>query len=131
MHEPATILLADDDPFVRKVLTTYLKRAGFTVLAAASGEEALGIAQSFEGTIRILVSDVTMPGMPGPELARQLTTGRPEVKVLLISAASVLPEELDPGWEFLAKPFSLTKLLDKLLSISGLDPRARRQSVPS
>jgi DNA-binding NtrC family response regulator len=131
MLEAATILLADDDPHVRKVLGAYLERIGFLVLSAANGEEALGIARSFEGVIQVLISDVTMPGMLGTQLARELTRNRPEVKVLLVSATGVLPEEIDPGWAFLAKPFSPDLLLDRLLTLAGTDPRLRRQSAPT
>ena len=131
MLEPATILLADDDPYVRKVLSAYLERAGFVVLSATNGEQALEIARSFEGAIRILVSDVTMPGMHGTELARTLTRERPDVKVLLISAAIMAPEALEPGWQFLPKPFAPQILLDKVFAMSGVDPRADSQSAPN
>src|SRR5690242_20318463 len=99
-----TVLFVDDDPYVRKVLCSYLQQSGFEVLCAAGGRDALDVAHHFEGHIHILVSDVNMPGMSGTELAVELARVRPRVKVLLISAYADSTSAVRPEWEFLAKP---------------------------
>jgi CheY-like chemotaxis protein len=119
-------LLVDDDPTVRKVLSAFLERCGFAVTTAASGEKALEAARSFRGAITILISDLTMPGISGTELARQLLQTHPDLKVLLISATTMAPADLDAGWQFLAKPFAPDLLLGKIRQISGLEPDAHR-----
>jgi DNA-binding response OmpR family regulator len=126
MLESATILLVDDDPTVRKVLSSFLERCGFAVTTAASGEKALEAARSFNGAITILISDLTMPGISGADLARQLLQTHPGLKVLLISATTVAPADLDAGWQFLAKPFAPDLLLGKIRQISGPKPDAHR-----
>jgi len=109
-----TILFVDDDPYVRKVLCSFLQRTGYEVLSAAGGHDALNAARGFNGTIDILVSDVMMPGMTGPELAHELRRQRPGMKVLLISAFSEVPIAQTEGWEFLAKPFAPALLLSRI-----------------
>lgn len=126
MLKSATILLVDDDPTVRKVLSAFLGRSGFAVTAADSGEEALEAARSFNGAIAILISDVTMPGISGTELARQLLQTYPDLKVLLMSATPPAPADLGPGWEFLTKPFTSELLLNKIRQISGTEPDTHR-----
>src|SRR4051812_36008869 len=91
VNKAVTILFVDDDPYVRKVLCAHLQRSGYDVLCAADGADALQVAGNFKGTIRLLVSDVMMPGMTGPELAKTLVASRPELQVLLISAVNAIP----------------------------------------
>ena len=133
MLGPATILLVDDDPTVRKVLSAFLGRCGFVVTAAASGETALEAARSLSAPIAILISDVTMPGITGTELARQLLPIYPDLKVLLMSATTPAPADMNPGWQFLAKPFAPDLLLAKIRQISGLEPAPHRaeQTYPN
>jgi CheY-like chemotaxis protein len=64
-----TILLAEDEPVLRDVLRSIFERAGFSILAAKDGQEALHIASEYSGGIDLLVSDIQMPGMTGPDLA--------------------------------------------------------------
>jgi DNA-binding response OmpR family regulator len=124
-----TILFVDDDPYVRKVLCVHLSRSGFEVLSAADGVDALEAAGRYKGKIHLLVSDVMMPRMSGPELAQALQLCRPDVKVLLISASTDLP--LDPGteWEFLRKPFAPAVLLEKVRAMLP-DPAAKPAGKP-
>ena len=114
MSKPATVLFVDDDPYVRKILCDYLKNAGFEVLCEDSGADALATARNFAGPIHILVSDVMMPGMSGPELARELLQSRPEIKVLLISAFPEFTSIPDAKWQFLSKPFPAPVLLERI-----------------
>ena len=101
------------------------------MLAAASGEEALKLAGGYDGTIHLLISDVVMPGMKGPELADRLRAMRPGIRVLLISgyaADVVTPADLNEA-SLLTKPFApaaLLKAVRHLLDVplsSAPDPR--------
>ncbi|HYB95980.1 MAG TPA: ATP-binding protein [Vicinamibacterales bacterium] len=103
-----TVLVAEDEESVRLLTVQSLERHGYRVLAADSGEAALKIASTFDGTIDLLVSDVVMPGMKGPELAERLRAMRPGVRVLLMSgyaADVVTPNDLREA-ALLSKPFS-------------------------
>jgi signal transduction histidine kinase len=105
-----TVLVAEDEHMVRVLVRKVLEQAGYTVLLAASGAEALHLAEQYDGTIHLLVSDVVMPGMNGRELMRRLVRRRPDVKVLYLSGYSEEAVErhgvLDPGTAFMQKPFT-------------------------
>src|SRR5712664_827686 len=83
---PETILMVDDDVIVRRVVLAILKNSGFSVMEAGSGAEALQIEINHAGEIHLLLSDVMMQGKSGPELAKQIKTRRPEMRVILMSA---------------------------------------------
>ncbi|MDB4976138.1 MAG: domain S-box protein [Myxococcaceae bacterium] len=106
------ILLVDDDLEVRSIVQSQLEGAGYAVLAACSGDEALQLLEQNRADVRMLVSDVSMPGMSGIELARRAHELCPALPILLISGFS---EELHGGAQrigrFLAKPFSGQQLL--------------------
>src|SRR5262249_33729449 len=80
-----TILLVDDDGQLRQLIETVLKKSGFTVLSAESGEEAQGISTAYHGPIHLLLTDVVMPGASGREIARLIRQQRPELEVLYMS----------------------------------------------
>jgi CheY-like chemotaxis protein len=80
-----TILLVEDEERVRKMIRTILRRSGYNVLEAGSGDEALRVSQQHAGDIQLLVSDVIMPRMGGPELVERLGATRPSTKVLFLS----------------------------------------------
>lgn len=113
----ATILLVEDEEMVRYVARSVLQRAGHTVLPAGDGEEALAIAARHPDSIDLVLTDVTMPGISGPQLAGRLLADRPGLKVLFMSgyageASGVSAEQ------FLEKPFSpesLRKAVDRAL----------------
>jgi DNA-binding NtrC family response regulator len=110
---PATVLVAEDEEGVRELAVETLARRGYRVLSAASGEEAVKLAGAYDGTIHLLISDVVMPGMKGPELADRLRAMRPGMRVLLISgyaADVVTPADLIEA-AFLTKPFAPAALL--------------------
>jgi two-component system, cell cycle sensor histidine kinase and response regulator CckA len=110
-----TVLLAEDEPAVRALAQVALRANGYTVIEAATGEEALAAARSHPGPIHILVSDVIMPGMGGRELADRLTAMHKDVAVLFISGhppdviAQAGAADSDDG--FLQKPFMPGQLL--------------------
>jgi PAS domain S-box-containing protein len=108
-----TILVAEDEDPVRKILVSSLSRAGYRVLEAPDGPSALSRAREHDGPIHLLVTDVVMPGMRGPELAERLARARRGVRVLYISGYTD-QANLD-GHEglrtaFLAKPFTPEEL---------------------
>jgi len=112
-HAPATVLVAEDEEGVRELAVETLARRGYRVLSAASGEEAVRLAGAYDGAIHLLISDVVMPGMKGPELADRLRAMRPGMRVLLISgyaADVVTPADLIEA-AFLTKPFAPAALL--------------------
>ncbi len=107
-----TILVVDDDDTIRRVTERVLKRAGFDVLIAGSGPDALAVAASHAGLIDVLLTDLVMPGMSGRDLARELSAIHPETKILFMSGY----HQHNPleAAQFLAKPFHRDELLDKV-----------------
>ena len=105
-----TILLAEDEETVRRLASRVLQRAGYTVLEAADGEDALRVAGAYAGRIELLITDVVMPRMGGRDLAARLLAQRPELKVLYVSGytdeAVARHGVLDPGTVFIEKPFT-------------------------
>ena len=116
-----TILLVEDDDLVRNMICETLKQNGYTMLNAASGDEALNLCGDHEGVIDLLVTDVVMPGMNGRELAERLSTAYPRLKTLFISGYTdhgiVHNGILDPETDFLQKPFKLDALATKIRQI--------------
>ena len=112
-----TILLAEDENSVRVTSQLFLETLGYTVLAAETPEEALRLAGTHCGPIHLLIADVIMPGMNGPDLARVLTDEYPNLKCLFISGytADVMLHRgtLGAGMPFLSKPISRDDLARK------------------
>jgi two-component system cell cycle sensor histidine kinase/response regulator CckA len=104
------VLLAEDEPMIRSLMQQLLDLWGYRVLPASNGREALEIAEEHKGPIHLLVSDVTMPEMEGPELAEKLKAKRPGLRVILLSGYSHREIVLQRGWEFIQKPFRLQAL---------------------
>ncbi len=103
-----TILLVEDEEAVRAVSRRALEGYGYRVLCAANGGEAVSLAASHAGTIDALVSDVVMPGMSGPDLAKAVAARRPGIRILLVSGYTAADRRHAPGEEtaFLPKPFT-------------------------
>jgi PAS domain S-box-containing protein len=110
-----TILIAEDEDGIRDTLTRTLTNAGYTVLAAANGADALDLAARHDRDIHLLLSDVIMPGMLGDELATRIHQGRPATKILFMSGyAGDLVHRYDvlaAGITALPKPFTTDELL--------------------
>lgn len=114
----STILLAEDEQGVRAFLEMALARAGHRVIATTSGTEALAIGTRSPDPIDLLITDVVMPGMSGPEVADKLRQQHPGMRSLFLSGYSshaALPDRVtaDPG-AFLQKPFTIDALLSKV-----------------
>jgi DNA-binding NtrC family response regulator len=109
-----TILLVEDDPMLRRLAESTLKRAGYQVLTAADAAEGLRLAREHEGPIHAVVTDVVMPGLPGPDLVARLEQARPGVRALYMSGYTEHPLLQDgiteDGVSFLPKPFGPDEL---------------------
>jgi signal transduction histidine kinase/CheY-like chemotaxis protein len=116
-----TILLVEDEQALREVTRRILTGAGYRVIVATNGPEALKAASGHTGPIDLLLSDVIMPQMPGPQLAKRLLAQRPSIRVLLMSgfAQPILDSggHLDAGVTLIEKPFSGPGLLAKIAQV--------------
>jgi CheY-like chemotaxis protein len=107
-----TILLVDDEAGIRGLVRRILRREHYNVIEAGTGEEALAIAIQHPGPIHLLLTDVMMPGISGPQLAESVRGAFPSIKVVFISGYSQTPPtEKLPGALLLQKPFTMTDLL--------------------
>ena len=113
-----TVLLVEDEEAVRRLVQEILESAGYRVLAAASGPEALQRSRDHKGPIQLMVTDVVMPGMSGPQLADLIAATRPDLRILYTSghtddALGGLP----PGRAFVQKPLTPDVLADRVRDI--------------
>ena len=123
----ATVLLAEDDEMVRALAQAILERYGYHVLAARNVHDALRFAQGGSEQIHLLLTDTIMPGMNGPELAKQLQSIRPEIKVIYMSGYTdkviSCTEAFEPGTAFLQKPFTPQTLTQKVHEVLTAIPQ--------
>jgi DNA-binding response OmpR family regulator len=126
-----TLLVVEDEASLRKVARRSLEAAGYRVLTAVDGDDALRTSAEHPGEIHLLLTDVVMPRMGGRLLAQELTKARPTVKVIYMSGytddAIVHHGVLAAGTHFLAKPFTAVGLTTKVREVldEGV-PRAPR-----
>jgi two-component system, cell cycle sensor histidine kinase and response regulator CckA len=117
-----TVLLAEDEGALRSLIASKLRARGYQVLEAADGEEAVAIANKFQGEIQLLVTDVVMPNLRGPDLAARLKTRYPQIKVIFMSGytESALVQEgmLQSDTVLLQKPLSLKKILEAVQQLN-------------
>lgn len=120
-RHPLTVLLVDDNDIVRNVITQMLELKGFNVMTASSGRQALEMASQNHGTIDVLITDVIMPSMSGPELAAQIRSDRPALKILFISGYAekeiFQTEKMPAGAAFLTKPAAMDAILRKIVQL--------------
>ena len=113
-----TILVVDDEEEVRSLARDILVGSGYTVLEAASGEEALRLAEAHPHPIHLLLTDIVMPGINGGQLAERLRALRRETKIVYMSGHTT--EVIGdygvrvPSDSFVAKPFTVERLLGKI-----------------
>lgn len=124
------ILVVEDEESIRELVVLFLTREGYRVDSAESGEEALALPKEDLDAITLLVSDVVLTGMRGPELARRLGEGRPGLRVLYMSGYTGDEGVLDEGVELLPKPFGPAVLLAKVASVLAGAPTAARAPDP-
>jgi two-component system cell cycle sensor histidine kinase/response regulator CckA len=109
-----TILLAEDEPSLRQMLSLILQAAGYHLMIAEDGCQALQLAKGHAGRIDMLLSDIQMPGLPGPDLARELLRSRSDLKIMLMSGCVSALGVFESEWRFLQKPFAPTRLLEEV-----------------
>jgi two-component system cell cycle sensor histidine kinase/response regulator CckA len=116
-----TILLVEDDRVVRELTERALKRHGYRVLACSDGAAALAAAESFQGEIHLLLTDLVMPEMNGRELAVRMARVRPDIRTLFTSGhpsdAMSRHGLLEPGLHFIAKPYTPHTLAAKVRAV--------------
>lgn len=115
--DATVLLLVEDEPAVRNLFTMALRREGYYVAEAQHGEEALAVAAQLSH-IDLVVTDIVMPVMKGPEMARRLREQHPELKFVFVSGYLV-SDDLGPNSHMLAKPFMRHDLVNKVIEIVG------------
>jgi two-component system, cell cycle sensor histidine kinase and response regulator CckA len=115
-----TILIAEDEPDLRELARIFLEGYGYKVLAAGSAKQAIQTAAIFAGPIDLLLTDVIMPGMSGPQLAEQILGKRPQTRIVYMTGYTddmvVQHKVLEPGVKVLQKPFGKADLALKVRS---------------
>ena len=116
--ERKTIMVVDDEPEIRKLVSAMVSQFGFNTLTADSGEHALKMYKNLNGPLEMLITDVIAPGMSGPMLADKLSALQPDLKVLYISGYDnthvVQKYVVERGHVLLAKPFTMEELREKM-----------------
>jgi CheY-like chemotaxis protein len=122
-----TVLLVEDQDAIRDLASEFLKDSGYTILEARDGSEALQVAEQHHGEIDLLLTDVVMPRMGGPELAVRLANLHPQMKVIYMSGyAEYAKDNRKPAdWEkvILQKPFALDTLARKVREVLAAQGR--------
>jgi len=124
-----TVFIVEDDDKLRNLTRKILERYGYSALEAENGEDALRFSEEYEGQIDLILTDVVMPKMSGKELAEQLKSLRPEIKVVYMSGYTgnaIVHHGILPPWlNFLEKPFTPECLARKVREVldRGIEPR--------
>jgi two-component system, cell cycle sensor histidine kinase and response regulator CckA len=111
-----TILLVEDHPELRTVASRILRRHGYVVHVATTGQEALRLLEELERVPDLLLTDGKLPDCDGRDLARQIRSSCPGIKVLL-SSGSMEESDGDPGVPFLPKPYSMERLTREVRAV--------------
>ncbi|MGA7400921.1 MAG: response regulator [Candidatus Sulfotelmatobacter sp.] len=119
-----TILLVEDEAFVRKAICEALESAGYRVLTAENAIQALQVFGEYAEPVSLLLADIVMPGINGHELARDFSTLCPQTRILLMSGyeEQLTSRESVHRPEYLAKPFSIPMLLRKVREVLDRNP---------
>jgi len=130
-----TVLLVEDHLQVRILAAKVLRECGYEVLEASSGDEALTIAEEYDGKIHLLLTDVVMPNMGGKELAEEIKRTRKDTKILFASGytgdALLLHGVVEARAAFIQKPFTPDTLANKVRQVLGTDNVQRRPAQKS
>lgn len=120
MPEKQTILVVDDEPEIRKLVTAMLTKAGYRVFTADTGENAVRMFKSHPDT-ELLLTDVVAPGMSGPMIADEIAALSPDIKVLFMSGYDstqvVQKYVVERGYSLLVKPFTMEQLERKVSTV--------------
>jgi DNA-binding NtrC family response regulator len=116
--QKTTILVVDDEPEIRKLVSAMLSNSGYQIILADTGEQAIKLFRKQPKSIDLLLTDVVAPGMAGPTLADQLTELKPDLKVLFMSGYDnrqvVQKYVVEKGYLLLPKPFTMPQLEAKV-----------------
>ena len=123
--QATTLLLVDDNEDVRELLVRTLEAAGYATLAAAGYVEATQAFAALQNGIQLLVTDMGLPDGTGLELARQLQRVSGGLSVLVMSGMPLPERELGPNIYFIAKPFTSTELISKVVEALSSVPQSR------
>lgn len=124
------VLLVDDESAVRLLIAFALRNIGFQILQAADGEQALALVERHLFKIRLLICDVMMPGMTGPNVVTRVWDRLPDLPVLIVSASHGridMPAPIAEKASFLAKPFDLSVLLRMVTTLLSDDNHGSAQ----
>ena len=127
-EEQPTILVVDDEPEVRKLVTAMLTRNGYRVLTADTGENAVRLFKNNPG-VGMLLTDVVAPGMSGPMIADEIAALKPDIKVLFMSGYDgtqvVQRYVVEKNYSLLIKPFTMEQLEQKVQETLGAHEKKR------
>jgi two-component system cell cycle sensor histidine kinase/response regulator CckA len=116
----STILVVDDEPEIRKLVSAMLTRCGYRVLSADTGENAIALFKNNPDT-DLLLTDVVVPGMSGPMIADEIAALNPAIKVLFMSGYDgtrvVMRYVAEKGYSLLIKPFTMEQLEHKVQAV--------------
>jgi len=126
--DEATILLAEDDQGVRRLCNAILVSHGYRVLAAKNGKHAMDVAEAHMGPIHLLLSDLMMPELDGPDLAEQLRAVLPDVRVIFMSAYGDGLAVSLRGCPFIQKPFRADALVKTVRDTLAQPPNPFRRA---
>ena len=131
----SVILVADDEPLIRNLVTLLMQQEGYFVLSAADGHEGLELSRKYPGLIDLLITDVNMPRMNGTDLCGHLMEERPGIKVLMMSGADMREiVSQNANLPFLPKPFdgqTLKARVREILAAPVLVTSASELHLPS
>jgi signal transduction histidine kinase len=118
-----TVLVVEDDAEVRRLICEILRAKGYHILESTKGEEAIQIARGFQGPLPLVVADVILPEMSGPDVVRKVREAKPDIRALFISGytdeAVLRHGMVEPGVMFLSKPFVPEDLARKVREVLG------------
>ena len=114
-----TVLIVEDEPAILRMISRVLANSGYRVIAATTPAEAIQLIEREKDCVRLVITDVVMPGMNGHDLVRQLLRRAPQLKCLFMSGYTALAVQgvLDEGTNFIQKPFSAEGLTDKVWEV--------------
>jgi DNA-binding response OmpR family regulator len=116
----SVILVADDEPLIRNLVTLLLQHEGYFVISAADGHEGLELSRKYPGVIDLLITDINMPRMNGTDLCGHLMEERPGLKMLVMSGADMSEiVSQNANLPFLPKPFDGKTLIARVRAILG------------
>ena len=134
LSQKATILVVDDEPEIRKLVSAMLSNSGYQIILADTGEQAVKLFRKQPKAIDLLLTDVVAPGMAGPTLADQLTELKPDLRVLFMSGYDsrqvVQKYVVEKGHMLLTKPFTV-KQLEQKVSEALMPRKASKSGVHS